>query len=565
MRRAPPCSVAVVYLAACAGGSPAQGAGNPADMILKNAAIYTVDAGRSWATAVAIRQGRIAYVGSDSIPRDLLGSDTEVMDLRGRMVLPGFQDGHVHPIDGGVTLGECTLDELTTPGQIADSIRSCVTTQRQAVWVRGSGWQLPVFPAGNPSKVVLDQIIPDRPAIFVAADGHSAWVNSRALRLAGITRDTPDPSDGRIERDGRTGEPSGTLREEAMDLVYRVVPERTREELAAGLARAQKLANSFGITSVLDASVDEAGLRTYAATDRGGALTLRVVAALNLGQPLVDSSLPKLRDLRAKFATTRVRPIAVKLFADGVIEARTAALLAPYRDRQGDPGKPIYDEIALKNLAAALDRNGFQIHVHAIGDRAIRMTLDAFAFARSQNGARDARHTITHLELIDSADIPRFRSVGAVASFQALWANGDEYLLKLTEPTLGPARSRWLYPMASMARAGATLAGGSDWSVSSLNPLEAIEVGITHRPPDHPAQAAWHPAERVDIATMIAMYTINAAFAMRQERETGSIEVGKSADLIVLDRNLFEIEPAEIHEVKVLRTLLEGQTVFESK
>lgn len=564
IQRTPRCLV-LLALGACAGDRSGQKAISPADLVLRNGAIYTVDAARRWATAMAIRQGRIVYVGTDSIPRDLLRPNTEVIDLGGRMVLPGFQDGHVHPIDGGVTLGECTLDELATPRQIADSIRSCAALQPELEWVRGSGWQLPVFAAANPSKVALDRNVSDRPAIFVAADGHSAWVNSKALSLAGITRDTPDPPNGRIERDPRTGEPSGTLREDAMNLVYRVVPVRTAEELATGLRQAQRLANSFGITSVLDASVDEAALRTYAAADRQGTLTLRVIAALNLGQPLVDSLLPRLRALRTQFTSRQVRPTAVKLFADGVIEARTAALLAPYRDRQGDSGKSIYDGDRLTHLAATLDRDGFQIHVHAIGDRAVRMTLDAFDFARSRNGTHDARHTITHLELIDPADLPRFRSLGAVASFQALWANGDEYLITLTEPTLGPARSRWLYPIASVVRTGAMVAGGSDWSVSSLNPLDAIEVGITHRPPELPNQAPWHPVERVDLATMIAMYTINAAFAMHQERETGSIEVGKLADLVVLDRNLFAIDPAEIHNVRVIRTLLAGKTIFERK
>ncbi|HEV7366007.1 MAG TPA: amidohydrolase family protein, partial [Gemmatimonadales bacterium] len=271
----------------------------------------------------------------------------------------------------------------------------------------------------------------------------------------------------------------------------------------------------------------------------------------------------KLGELRVQFTTAKVKPIAVKLFADGVIEARTAALLAPYGDRPGDSGTPIYDPAALKDLAVALDGDGFQIHVHAIGDRAIRMTLDAFAYARARNGAHDARHTITHLELIDPADVSRFRALGVIANFQAFWANGDEYLTRMTEPTLGPTRSRWLYPIASVVHSGAVVSGGSDWSVSSLNPLDAIEVGITHRQPDHPNQEPWHPAERVDLATMIAMYTINAAYQNHQEQETGSIEVGKLADLVVLDRNLFETPPGEIHTVRVLRTLLGGKTVSQ--
>ena len=557
-------TLAVLLLAACSvhPGRDKRSTARPADLVFRNAAVYTMDAARSWASAVAVRDGRIVYVGGDRLPAGLIGPRTDVVDLERKMVLPGFQDGHVHPIDAGVDLGECSLDTLGTEAAITGVIRTYATTHPELPWVRGSGWQLPVFPAANPSKAVLDRILPNRPAVFSAADGHSAWVNSMALKLAGITRNTPDPPNGRIERDPRTGEPSGTLREDAMDLVYKVIPERTDAELAAGLERAEKLANSFGITTVFDATVKEPGLRVYSAAERKGTLTLRVIAALNLAQPLKDSMLPALRDLRTRYTSRRVRPTAVKLFADGVIEARTAALLAPYGDRPGDAGKPIYDPAALKDLAAELDREGFQIHVHAIGDRAIRMTLDALAYARARNGAGDGRHTITHLELIDPADIPRFRALGVIANFQAFWANGDEYLTKLTEPTLGPARSRWLYPIASVVSTGAVVSGGSDWSVSSLNPLDAIEVGITHRQPDLPDQAVWHPAERVDLPTMIAMYTINAAYGNHQERETGSIEVGKLADLIVLDRNLFEIPPPEIHTVRVVRTLLEGVTVF---
>jgi predicted amidohydrolase YtcJ len=478
------------------------------------------------------------------------------------MVLPGFHDGHMHPISSGIELGECTLDDLTTAQALADSIRSCARSQSVRPWVRGGGWQLPVFKDANPSKQLLDQAVPDRPAILYAADGHSAWVNSRALELAGITKQTQDPPNGRIERDLRTREPSGTLREDAIGLVARIVPPRTHQELAAGLDRAQKLANAFGITTIFSAATSEADLRAYSDAEKTGALSLRVVAAIHLGDPLQDSMLPKLRELRTRFAGPRVHPTAVKLFVDGVIESRTAALLAPYLDRQGDSGTPVYDPAALKDLTVALDGDGLQIHVHAIGDLAIRMTLDAFAYARARNGAHDSRHSITHLQLIDPDDVPRFRDLGVVANFQALWANGDEYLTKLAEPALGPQRSRWLYPIASVVGSGAVVSGGSDWSVSSLNPLDAIETGITHRPPGDTMQPAWNPAERVDLPTMLAMYTINAAHANHMERETGSIEVGKFADLIVLERNLFETPPAEIHSVRVLQTLLEGKTVF---
>ncbi len=549
---------------ACARDGRPRHAYAPADLVLRGGEVYTVDAARSWARALAVRDGRIAYVGGDSVPGGLIGPETEVIDLAGHMVLPGFQDGHVHLLAGGVELGECTLFALPTPAAVADSIRSCAAARSTGAWLRGVGWELTVFPNANPGRSLLDSLVPDRPALMEAADGHSAWANSKALELAGIGRGTPDPPDGRIERDRATGEPSGTLRESAVHLVSRLLPARTDAQLAAGLARAQRHANEAGITSAFEAAVDESYLRAYAEADRAGKLTVRIVAAAETEPDSggVEGVVRRLGTWRQRYSTPRVRPIAAKLFQDGVIEARTAALLTPYLDRQGDAGAPIHSQPKLDSLITALDRDRWQVHVHAIGDRAIRMTLDAFEHARRANGARDARHTMTHLQLIDPADIPRFRRLGVVANFEPFWANGDEYLTRLTEPALGPSRSRWLYPIGSVVRTGAVVSAGSDWSVSSIAPLDGIEVAITHRAPGDGA-APWRPEEVVDLPTAIAMYTINAAYANQQERETGSIEVGKLADLVVLERDLFEVKPREIHAVRVMRTIVEGRTVFE--
>jgi hypothetical protein len=512
-----------------------------------------------------VRKGRIVYVGMESPPADLIGPATEVIDLRGAMLLPGFQDAHVHPVISGVEIFDVRLYGAATAQAVVDTVAAYAAAHPDLPWVRGAGWELPLFPNGNPSKTLLDRAVPDRPAFIYAADGHSAWVNSRALALAGITRDTPDPPNGRIERDPRTGEASGTLREDAIALVADSVPEHTAAEYSAGLLSAVQQANAFGITSMFAADERLTDLETYARADRAGTLTVRVVAAMDIGGDTVSASLlPRLREWRTRFASNHVRPSAVKLYADGAIESGTAALLKPYLDRHGDAGTPTYTDQTLDRMVADLDRDGFQVHVHAIGDRAIRMTLDAFERARHTNGIRDSRHSIAHLVLIDPADIPRFGQLGVVANFQPYWTNGDEYITKLTEPALGPARSRWLYPIASVVRTGAVVSGGSDWSVSSLNPLDAIEMGVTHLDPDRPRMAPWNPAERVDLATMIAMYTINAAYADRLDRETGSIEVGKLADLVVLDRNLFEIPVNEIHTVKVLRTLLGGVTVYRA-
>jgi predicted amidohydrolase YtcJ len=554
----------MVLAAAC--GRDEGGSVGPADLLLRGGAVYTVDAPRSWATAVGVKGGRIIYVGSDNVPGGMVGSGTEVVDLNGRMVLPGFQDGHVHLLAGGVDLGECTLFTLENAAAIADSIKACSAARPNTPWLRGAGWELTAFPDANPSSAFLDRIVEDRPAFFDAADGHSAWANSKALDLAGITRETPDPPDGRIERDPRTGEPSGTLRESAIYLVSRLLPERTDSELSAGLNRAQRLANEAGITSVLEASAPESYLRIYVAADLAKRLTVRIAAAVDAEPDStgIDGLVRRLRNWRERYTTPRVRPIAAKLYQDGVIESGTAALLAPYLGRSGDAGKPIYAQPRLNSLAAALDLQKWQIHVHAIGDRAIRMTLDAFAHAMEENGRRDSRHTITHLQLIDPADLPRFRSLGVVANFEPFWANGDEYLTRLAEPALGPGRSRWLYPVGSAVKARAVVSGGSDWSVSSLAPLDGIQVAITRRAPSaNRATAPWLPEEVVDLSVAIAMYTINAAYQNHQERETGSIEVGKLADLVILEKNLFEVAPRDIHSVRVVRTILEGRTVFE--
>ena len=560
----------VLQVAACGWGEdrPKSGVDGPADLLLRGGAVYTVDAPRSWATAVGVKAGRIIYVGGDTVPGDIIGTRTEVVDLHGGMVLPGFQDGHVHLLAGGVELDECALFTLESAAAIADSIKGCMASRPNAPWVRGAGWELTAFPDANPTSAFLDQIVENRPAIFDAADGHSAWVNTKALELAGITRDTPDPPDGRIERDPRSGEPTGTLRESAIELVSRLVPERTDAELAAGLERALRLANEAGITTAHEAWASERYLRTYVAQELAKRLTVRIIAAVDAAPDStgIDALVSRLGDWRELYTTRLVRPTAAKLYQDGVIESGTAALLAPYLDRTGDAGKPIYTQPGLDSLVVALDRQDWQVHVHAIGDRAIRMTLDAFAHAMEVNGPRDSRHTITHLQLIDPADLPRFRGLRVIANFEPLWANGDEYLTRLAEPALGPSRSRWLYPIGSAVDAGAVVSAGSDWSVSSLAPLDGIQVAITRRPPTAGTTTTpWHPEEVVDLSAAIAMYTINAAYQNHQERETGSIEVGKLADLVVLEKNLFEVAPREIHAVRVLRTILEGVTVFERK
>ncbi len=539
---------------------------DPADLVLRHGAIYPLAADSLRMETLAVRDGQVVYLGADRGAERLIGGSTVVLELAGRMVLPGFRDTHLHP-SAGVGLSECRFDELKTSEVVLDSLRRCAAAHPELPWVRGRGWQLPVFPDANPRKEWLDAVVPDRPVYLTAADGHSAWVNSKALALAGVDRNTKDPPNGRIERDVRTGEPSGTLRERAADLVAKILPPRTQAELRAGLLRAMALANSFGIVALHEASADPALLEAYAALDSAGKLSARVIAAIRVDPLAGPAQVDSLRAWRGRFAGRRYfSPVAAKIFVDGVIEAKTAALLAPYLETNGGwSGEPNLSPAALDTLVAAIDAAGFQVHQHAIGDRAVRMALDALAFARRHNGPRDARPIIAHLELIDSLDIPRFAALEVIPSFQPLWAYADAYITKLTEPVLGPERSRWLYPIGSVAKTGAHLAAGSDWSVSSLNPLEAIQVAVTRRALDAPAGPAWLPQEVVDLRTILTAYTYGGSYAAGEEATRGTLELGKAADLVVLDRDLYRIPANEIHTAKVLLTLLDGREVWRDR
>ena len=538
-------------------------ASNPADMVLRNGAIYA-DAGDTTAVqALAIRDGLIVFLGASADAEALIGSDTRVIELDGRMVLPGFHDTHAHP-RSGMDLVEITLEAVETREAILDSVRSYAARHPDKTWIRGRGWQLPVFPGANPRREWLDAIVPDRPVYLTAADGHSAWVNSKALDMAGVTQATPDPANGRIERDAG-GAPSGTLRESAAELVGRLLPSRTVADAREGIQRALQMANGFGITSVHEANAGPLLLEAYAALDRENLLTARVFAALDTDPAAGAGQVDSLRAWRGRYPGSRYyAPSAVKLFADGVIEARTGALLAPYVGTT-DSGPANFTPAGMDSLVSAIDAAGFQVHVHAIGDRAVRQALDAFAYARTHNGPRDARPMIAHLQLIDPADLPRFAALGVVPSFQPLWAQRDGYIVDLTEPVVGPERSARLYPIGSVVRAGARLAAGSDWPVSSMNPLEAIQVAITRRSVDSTPGPAWLPDQAVDLPTMLRAYTAGGAYAAGNEARTGTLEIGKAADLIVLDRNLYRIPTAEIHAVKVLLTLLDGREVWKDR
>ena len=538
-------------------------ADEPADMVLRGGAIYTADPGRPDAEAVAVRDGGIVYVGDERGVRSLIGPATEIVELDGRMLLPGFHDTHVHPVSGGIELGECDLNGAGSRADVISLVTACAARDREAPWVRGGGFQLPIFPNGAPTRELLDSLVPDRPAFLSSADGHSAWVNSRALEVAGVTARTTDPPpDGVIVR-GPGGRPQGTLRESAMELVSRHLPPRTDDEVLAGLRRGLQMAASFGITTLHEASAGETFLRAYATAAERNLLTARTVISLTVDTDRGSDQVVELAALRDRYASRLVRPNAAKIFLDGVIEGQTAALLTDYTDRPGWRGELNLPPDSMRIMVARLDDAGFKVHVHAIGDRAIRVAFDAFEAQAARDGGGGPRHVMAHIQLFDPADIPRFAELGVVASFQPLWFYADTYITDLTEPRLGPERSRWLYPARSVAETGAIVAAGSDWSVSSMDPLRAIEVAITRRDPDSAVGDPWIGEERMELAPMLDAYTRAGAIAGDMLSETGTITVGKRADLVVLDTDLFSIAPEGISDVRVDLTIFEGRVVYQ--
>jgi predicted amidohydrolase YtcJ len=409
-------------------------------------------------------------------------------------------------------------------------------------------------------------VVGDRPVFLESTDGHSAWVNSRALELAGVTRATPDPPRGRVERDA-AGEPTGALHEAAMALVGDLTPEPDQAEWEAAIERGQAHLHRLGVTAWQDAAVSPAMLAAYRAVAERGRLTGRAVAAQRWDLEAGDAQLDELVERRGRDTDGpgRLRAGAVKIFADGVFENRTAALLAPYLDGDGRPtgelGIAMLDAEELARAVTALDRRGFDVHVHAIGDRAVRDTLDAFQAAAVANGRRDSRHQIAHLQFVHPDDRARFRRLGVVANAQPFWSCLDGYMRDLTLPFLDPERAGWQYPWASLRRAGAVLAFGSDWTVSTANPLLEIEVAVRRVAPDDRGGEPFLPDERVDLPTAIDAFTIGSAYALRLEAETGSIARGKLADLAVLDRDPFDLADGPIGEARVLATLVEGRPV----
>ncbi|MDL9978548.1 amidohydrolase [Microbacterium sp. ASV49] len=557
-----------------------------ADLVFTGGPVFTANTVRSRASAVAVAGGRIVAVGHDV--SDLIGPSTEVVDLRGRMLVPGFQDAHVHPVWGGLDMLRCNLAPYDTAAEYLEAIGSYAVAHPDEEWVLGGGWSMSAFPGGTPTAAALDTVVPDRPAFLPNRDGHGAWVNSVALRLAGIDRNTPDPADGRIERDA-AGEPTGTLHEGAMSLVNRLLPVEPPSRLVDALLEGQRYLHSFGVTAWQDAIVGSYGdagdpAPAYLTAAASGALTARVVGALWWDRTAGLEQIPSLVERRrilvperapvpelvegrsARFAAT-----SIKIMQDGVAENFTASMLEPYCDGHGHPtdnsGISFVDPVVLNEAVPQLDALGFQVHFHAIGDRAVRECLDAVGHALERNGRNDNRHHIAHLQVVHPEDIARFRALGVAANMQSLWAALEPQMVELTLPFLGSPRDAWQYPFGDLQRSGAVLAAGSDWSVSSPNPLAAIHTAVNRLAAPEYAEGDYEPflpEQAIDLATSLTAYTAGSAWVNHLDDVTGTIEVGKYADLVVLDRDPFAGPSDEIGATRVLQTFVEGDRVYQA-
>ncbi len=541
------------------------------DTLFVGGSVFHPGAASTVPADVAVTDGRLSAVATPGELRNLAGATTEVVDLTGRLLLPGFQDAHVHPVMGGMAMLQCELHGTGSAQECLDIVATYAAANPDKDWIVGGGWSMEFFPGGTPTRAALDSVVPDRPVYLTNRDGHGTWVNTKALELAGVDASTPDPADGRIERED-DGTPSGTLHEGAEALVGRLLPNTSDDELLAGLLKGQELLLSLGITSWQDAAVGGLFggsdiLSTYVGAARSGALKARVIGALWWERDRGADQIPKLLERRANGRAGRFAATSVKIMQDGVAENFTAGMLEPYLDKCGhasdNAGLSFVEPAQLREHVTRLDAEGFQVHFHALGDRAVREALDAIEAARDANGPTDGRHHLAHLQVVHPDDIPRFAQLGAVANIQPLWAAHEPQMDELTIPFLGDRRASWQYPFGDLLRSGARVAAGSDWSVSSPDPIMGIHVAVNRVAPftdNEPLYAH----NRITLAEALTAYTAGSAYVNHHDDVTGRLEVGHLADLVVLDHDPFTGPPEMIAHTRVVSTYVEGELVHHT-
>lgn len=546
-----------------------------ADVVFRNGPIYTVAGPQPWAQAVAVRGNTIAHVGDEAGAMALVGPDTRVIDLQGRLLMPGFVEGHIHPFLGAFLTSGVDLQLPTGADALAAIER--YAKEHPTGPVRGFGWRVDMFGPDGPDRADLDRVLPDRPGFFFAIDGHSLWANSKALEIAGVHRDTPDPIPGfsYYVRD-HNGDPTGYVLEVnavlgLVDAIEPISPETMGRLLETWLPKA----SAAGITSVFDAGVPPIGedqgalIGLYTDIEKRGALPFRVVASYSVRSAPVDDAVQKLTDIRDRFATDLVRADVVKIVGDGTQGGYTAWLLEPYADRPDSTGGSPFTEQQWHELIGRVDAAGFDVHVHACGERTARVALDAIERAVAANPPRDRRHAVAHLVYVEDPDSRRFGALGVVAQFSANWMSADPDTMQNMAARYGSPRKDLMYRPQDVLKSGGRISLGTDWPAagyfSTYKPLDSIQIGVTRALIGEPDAPVLAPADqRLTVAEAVHANTLGAAYQLRMDAKVGSLEVGKLADLVVLSANIFEVDPHDIHRADVTLTMMNGQIRHEA-
>jgi predicted amidohydrolase YtcJ len=537
----------------------------PADLLIINAKVYTVNPAQPWAEAVAVKGEHIVFVGSTKKARRYVGSETQLIDAQERLLLPGFQDSHVHFVSGSLNLNFVDLSGSRSLSEIQERIRRFVAENPDLKWIQGRGWMYPAFPGNMPHKKFLDEVVPDQPAIMRCADGHTSWVNSQALVLAGINRTTPDPPDGKIIRDEQ-GEPTGALLEGATRLVSRLIPPPTKEEKYQALLTGMQEAVRWGVTAAHGLGGEFEELELFERLRQDGKQTIRLVVAMGVGEPgPTEKDFQAYSEASAKYNDRWLAVRGVKLMLDGVIDSGTGAMLEPYEGQKDNLGQLFWKPEDYLKAVLEFSRRGIQVSTHAIGDKAIRLSLEAYEKALKESGYPELRHKIEHVECVASADFPRFNHPGIIASFQPLHADPDPVWMAAWIKNVGPEREQRAFPWKSVLRAGGHLAFGSDWPVVTLNPWPGVQVALTRQSLEGFPKGGWVPKEKLSLEEIIHAYTLGGAYAVNEENFRGSIQPGKLADLILLNQNLFEIPASEIHKTESVLTVVGGRIMYQSE
>ena len=556
--------VAATLIAGLMVGAQRDDTDGPIDIIVHNAKVYTAGANGTMAEAVAIRGNQILRVGSEREVTRLRRPQTTMIDAQGAAVVPGFNDAHVHFIGGGLSLERIDLVGAETVDEIQSRIRTWATDHADAPWVLGRGWYYQPFVGGLPTRQQLDAIVPDRPAQIISYDGHTSWVNTRALKLARITKKTPNPPRGVIVKDPRTGEPTGVLKEAAMALVSSHVPQSTRADRATALRTAISEAQRNGITSVQNAGGTAEDFQLYAEARREGDLGVRVYSALSAPAVLTEQNIADLDAVAKQYPDDPLfKAGAIKLMLDGVIEAETAAMLAPYAN-ESDAGTPTIEPDDFNRIVRLLDAGGWQVMTHAVGDRAVNMALTAYEHAVRSNPLpeRGRRHRIEHAEIVDATDIPRFGALGVIASMQPYTGSPSPSQIDVWFKNVGPERASRGWPYNSIAAGAGRLAFGSDWPGVPLNPMLGLHTAVTRTAPDGLPEGGWYPGERLALKAAIDAYTSGAAWASFDEQRKGTLATGMLADLVVLSEDIFAAPPSRLASTRVAVTIFDGQIVY---